>query len=74
MSTPVIVHLPAQPSKKEFFTLDESFKVFANVMTKLGHTHCLSGFDIRFSYLVDPPPDRLQVGKDLAVTQIAAGR
>jgi hypothetical protein len=74
MSSPVIVHLPAQASKKEFFTLDQSFKVFENVMTKLGHQPCLSGFDIRFSYLVDPAPERLQVSKDLAVTKIAAGR
>ena len=34
-------------------TLEQAQKVVANVVSKLGHTGCFSGFDIRFTNAVD---------------------
>jgi hypothetical protein len=34
-------------------TLDQAHKVVANVLGKLGHLGCFSGFDIRFTNAVD---------------------
>ena len=66
MSRQVIVQAPAK------LTLEQSSKVLANLMTKLGHTHCYSGFDIRFSDVVDPAPMQFKVDKDLNVEPLAA--
>ena len=51
MAHPVHVHVPHN------LTLDQSQKLLANLMGKLGHPNCYSGFDIRFvENLGDPAP------------------
>jgi hypothetical protein len=67
MSRQVIVHVPAKLS------LEQSSKVLANLMTKLGHTMCYSGFDIRFAEVVDPAPLQFKTDKELNIQEVTAG-
>ncbi len=46
--------------------LEQAQKVVANVMGKLGHTGCFSGFDVRFTEAVD-----FAVQANLEVREIA---
>lgn len=44
-----VVHVRVPPK----LNLEQAQKVVANVMGRLGHTTCFSGFDVRFSEAVD---------------------
>ena len=46
-SIPVVVRVPSR------LTLDQSTKILANTLNKLGCVACLSGFDIRFTNIRD---------------------
>ena len=47
-------------------SLDQANKVLANVLGKLGCGQCLSGFDIRFTHVIDYAVD----AKTLAIHEI----
>ncbi len=49
--------------------LEQSQKVLASVLGKLGHPACYSGFKISFQDLVDPAELKLTIDKSLQIRE-----
>jgi len=60
----VTVHVP------QTLNLEQSQKVLANVLGKVGHPNCCSGFNINFQNVVDPANRVLAVDKSLDVVEV----
>ncbi|HEX4277081.1 MAG TPA: hypothetical protein VHZ74_17115 [Bryobacteraceae bacterium] len=51
-------------------TLEQSQKVLASVLGKMGHPACYSGFNINFQNAVDPALAVLRVDANLHVSEV----